>query len=151
MTYSIAQPLVDLFTSVYLLGAAENRTNDALQIIRLVRSVRPKSPEGAVVEACQLIEQRNLAVAREVLDEADSKQPPRAIVKAMLAYVHFLLHTGQWEIYARECMNMDADPQAIQVLDSIAHEVQRRSDPHGLLHSVLVEDAGATQGLSVPC
>lgn len=113
------QPLVEALVAIFSLGSELAADDQTLQVLRAIRRLRPQLHQLALVEAQQLVEARDLAGARLLLEDLDARQPDNAMVKAMMAMVLQQQRDGLWQAFAQDARALPPDPRAQVIIDSL--------------------------------
>lgn len=113
------QSLVQALVAIFSLGSDLAADDLTLQVLRAIRRLRPQLHQLALVEAQQLVETRDLAGARLLLEELDARQPDHAMVKAMMAMVLQQQRDGLWQAFAQDARTLPPDPRAQAILESL--------------------------------
>ncbi|AKJ27829.1 HrpB1 family type III secretion system apparatus protein [Caldimonas brevitalea] len=140
-TPQLPKPLVDLLADILVLGNELSASEDTLAVLRLIRKVRPKLQELAVMEAWQFIHAQDYASARRLLEDADRTGPPDAMVKAMLATCLYAEQDSLWQGYADEARALPADAETLDLLAAI-DKLDGKVAPPVPVESIAAPDPG---------
>lgn len=120
-----------LLAEVFCLSNGLRANEDALAVVRVLRTLRPLAPEFAVAEALQLNHDSGRRVALLVLEEADARCPGNALVKATLALILYGQRDSLWQAYADEVKALPPNDKALAIVASIEKAVRNEPDDPG--------------------
>lgn len=111
--------LIHLLADVFELGCTHGCRNETVTVLRLLKHVRPDVSPLALIEAWNLIELRQFAAARELLDTAESEYPADPMTKALLVMCLYLQGDSLWQAYASEVRRSPDNKEAVAVVAAI--------------------------------
>jgi Bacterial type III secretion protein (HrpB1_HrpK) len=111
--------LIHLLADVFELGCTHGCRHETVTVLKLLKQVRPDVSPLALIEAWNLIEMRQFAAARELLDAAESEHPADPMTKAVLVMCLYLQGDSLWQAYASDVRRLPGNDEAVAMVAAI--------------------------------
>lgn len=111
--------LMSMLADIFELGCTNGCHSDTVAMLKLLKQMRPDVLPLVLVEAWNLIEMRQLASARELLDAAEAAHPADPMTKALLAMCLYLQGDSLWQAYATEVHHLANNAEAVAMIVAI--------------------------------
>jgi hypothetical protein len=109
----------DMLAAAYSLGKDLGQHADAALLLKLLAAAKPGLLEVALAQSIELLEVRDIAGARALLEKAYAAHPANALVNALLAWCLFMQRDGLWEIYVKESQALPAYSSSAALIEAL--------------------------------